>query len=229
MPTNEPLPTEPPEGIVDPLKHQGLVAWVAKHYLDRGLDLEDLKQEGQFGLLEACQRFDPERGKAFATYAPHWIRESIRQALDAQARPMRIPSYLRKQIRRGYTADTPGLTVKERANLRAALFVLMGECSGAVELFEVAAKAEGAQGMTADRVVELADQFAKLVAPRLAALTDRERSVIVHSFGLYETPPLMPHEIARVLGLSRQRINQLYGVALGKLRVALRGAEERNG
>ena len=220
MPTDQPLPVDPPDGI-DPLKHQGLVGWVARYYLDRGLDLADLKQEGQFGLLEACERFDPKLGKRFGTYAPYWIRAAIRHALAQQACPIRVPAYLRRQIHNGYSPDSPGLTAGQRANLRAALVVAHGECCEAVEWVAAPGVGDDTGASTEDRVADLADDFANEVAPRLAALTPRERAIIAYSFGLDGAPLLRPRQIATALGLTRQRINQLYWVAIRKLRVAL--------
>lgn len=76
------------------LRNQRLVHAIAQRYAGHGLDVEDLVQEGMIGLVKAVDRFDPERGVAFSTYATFWIRESIQRGLDNGARFIRIPGHL---------------------------------------------------------------------------------------------------------------------------------------
>src|SRR5436853_7942337 len=75
-----------------------LVVSIARHYLHRGLALPDLVEEGNLGLIHALEKFDPERGFRFTTYATWWIRQSIERAIMNQSRTIRLPAHVVKEL-----------------------------------------------------------------------------------------------------------------------------------
>jgi RNA polymerase primary sigma factor len=213
MGTDEPLPPSSSDEN-DPLRHQGLVGWVAKHYVDRGIEFEDLMQQGELGLLEAIVRYDPARHTKFATYAPYWVRRLILEAIKNQARPIRVPVYMRNRLHQGITADSPGLTARQRANIKAAWLVIYGQVGA-----DPTAVDRLPAGAGDDEGSELDRNFAADVAPRLAFLTARERQALALTFGLDGAEPLSARQVAKACHLSHQRIVQLVAEAIRKLRV----------
>src|SRR5438270_2865754 len=77
-----------------------LVINIAKSYRNRAIPLEDLIQEGAIGLMQAAERFDPERGFRFSTYATHWIRQAIGRAIDNKSKAIRLPAHVSQSLRR---------------------------------------------------------------------------------------------------------------------------------
>src|SRR5439155_24523923 len=77
-----------------------LVINIAKSYHNALVPFEDLVQEGAIGLMTACERYDPTRGYRFSTYATHWIRQAISQAIDNKARAIRVPAHVSETIRK---------------------------------------------------------------------------------------------------------------------------------
>ena len=77
-----------------------LVINIAKGYKSRAIPLEDLIQEGAIGLMQAAERFDPDRGFRFSTYATHWIRQAIGRAIDNKSKSIRLPAHVSQTIRR---------------------------------------------------------------------------------------------------------------------------------
>ncbi|HET7488887.1 MAG TPA: sigma-70 family RNA polymerase sigma factor [Acidimicrobiales bacterium] len=171
-----------------------LVATIARRYCHRGVSFLDLVQEGNLGLLRAVERFDPERGFAFSTYASWWIRAAMAAAV-AKAAP----------------ADN-------RAAGDAAAHDPLAPRYGP-RLVSVSAVEE----CLVDRAPTPADQVLLAGLPRavsglLGVLDDRERQVLSWHFGLNQGRPRTLASIARSLDISEERVRQIEATALGKLR-----------
>jgi RNA polymerase sigma factor (sigma-70 family) len=217
--------------------NQRLVASLARRYRDRGLELSDLIQEGNLGLLQAVERFDFRRGCRFSTYATWWIRAAITRALADHGRTIRLPGHViaqTQQLRRAASDLTHALG---RDPTAAELGVATGlaptqvhelERASAVPLSleaplgdEVGCLGDLVEDAEQPSVVEAACQgvLATELRAALATLPECERRVLDLRFGL-QGPVRTLDEIAAQCGLSRERIRTLESRALGRLRAS---------
>lgn len=211
----------------------------AKKYQHRGLDLGDLIGAGNLGLITAAERFDGTKGWKFISYAVHWIKQSILQAIAEQARTIRLPvnqlethkrAMAYRQAYRGRTGREP--TVDEYAveleQEPADIERLLRMARRPLSLDEPYQDADGAGDMTIDQVIPddtptpdaalAADERAALVRQVLASLTPREQLVITRYFGLDGEPKYTLEQIGAQLGITRERVRQLRNATLKKLR-----------
>ena len=219
------------------MTHLRLVVALARSYANRGVPLLDLIQEGNIGLLQAIEKFDPQRGFRLATYATWWIRQAIQRALHDQGRPIRLPAATRALLVRLYRANaqlTQQLgrepTAKE---LAAELSISLRQIEEIMPLLQEPLSLEAPldeEGETAleelvpdsksGNVEELvADQLAQdYIRMTLAKLTAEEQRVLTLRYGLDDGCFRALDEVGALLGLRRDQVRKIEGRALRKLR-----------
>ncbi|MFO1399134.1 MAG: RNA polymerase sigma factor RpoS [Burkholderiales bacterium] len=220
-----------------------LVISIARHYLHRGVALPDLIEEGNLGLIHALGKFDPERGFRFTTYATWWIRQSIERAIMNQSRTIRLPAHVVKELNVVLRAlrhlETHAPAGASDPSLEDVAH-LLGKPVADVErllrhqehMLSLDAPIDRDSGMTiADGVADEEARSPELllhdtaiensVAGWLAELNPRQRLVIERRYGLNGCEVTTLEALAAQIGVTRERVRQIQGEALEKLRAKL--------
>jgi len=231
----EPRPT--PEAALARLVEQNLklVMWIANRYRGRGLPIEDLIQEGALGLHRAAEKFDPERGYRFSTYATWWIRQAISRALVESCRTVRLPSDVVEKIGQLRASEQALAATLGRVPTADETAAMMGMTAAELdELLRIAEQTVSLDapldedGTTISDIVaddgagpeeELEDASLRSeLAAALARLPEMERKVLTLRYGIGQRHPLTALEVAQQLRISRPRVQQIEAVALNRLR-----------
>ena len=225
-----------------------LVVSIAKGYLGRGVPLSDLIEEGNLGLMHSIDKFEPERGFRFSTYATWWIRQSVERAVMNQGRVIRLPVHVVRELqqvlrarrtlendpafaaaRKGFEGE--GVRVEDVAALLGrevqdvAALLAMAETPRSLDAALDRADDDHTLGDS------MADEFAedptgmthnheveRLLNNWIAALSNREKEVLGGRFGLHDRDPETLEVLSDRLGLTRERVRQIQNEALVKLK-----------
>lgn len=213
-----------------------LVISVAKHFRNRGLAMEDLIEEGNVGLVNAVDRFDPSVGSRFSTYASYWIDQAMRRAVQNATQMIHIPSYLMEQIgamRLAMRQLEEGLgrppTVDELAAHReitprkaAAVVQAIRACACPNQATSDADGNSVTDSLPDHRMPTPHDAVfnesdAELVTQLLGRINDREATVLQLRYGLKDGRKMTLKEIGETVGLTRERVRQIEKEAKRKL------------
>jgi RNA polymerase primary sigma factor len=225
-----------------------LVVSIAKKYQNRGMTFQDVAQEGIVGLTKACEKFDPERGFRFSTYATWWIKQSILRSIADQARVIRLPAHIQDQISKVRKAHRElkaelGRPPKDEEILartgftakKIAFLDQVSQESMSMESKFASSKSKGSVAGEGDAALSLGDtitdedtkqpvdmttyqMFKDDISRLICTLNSREQAVVRMRFGLDDGRPKTLEEIGNRFQVTRERIRQVEARALMKLR-----------
>ncbi len=224
-----------------------LVVSIAKGYLGRGVPLSDLIEEGNLGLMHAIDKFEPERGFRFSTYATWWIRQAVERAVMNQGRVIRLPVHVVRELQQVLRArrtleNDPAFATRGQAEgdgvrVEDVAALLGREVHDVAQLLALAETPKSLDAVV-DRSDDehtlgefVADELAvdptgvtqsreveRLVASWIDTLSQREREVLEGRFGLHHREPETLEVLSDRLGLTRERVRQIQNEALSKLK-----------
>ena len=220
------------------------VVTVAKKYQGQGLPLEDLINEGNLGLLTALEKFEPEKGYHFISYAVCWIRQSILKAVCEKSRAVRLPlnranelfqiqKIQKTLIHESGSSDVSVDDIAAESGLEPDLIRDLLAVSREMVSFDapVASKGEISDSKVGDFIEDdkmgpeeevMQASLKEDVETLLSTLTEKERDIIILRFGLHDTKPMSLKEIGDLYGLTKERIRQIEKRAIEKMKMPAR-------
>jgi RNA polymerase nonessential primary-like sigma factor len=221
-----------------------LVISIARSYSGRGVPVEDLIEEGNLGLMHAIDKFEPQRGFRFSTYATWWIRQSVDRALIYQGRAVRLPVNVVREVQQvirarrvlendaSLQASRPeGVRIEDIAALlgrpanEIADLLVLAESPKSLDAMQDPDDGNSSLGNSLEDLdalspedVTQAHEVDRLLDAWVATLSQRERAVLEGRFGLHGQEPQTLEVLSERLGLTRERVRQLQNEALFKLK-----------
>jgi RNA polymerase primary sigma factor len=217
-----------------------LVVHVARGYRNRGLPMLDLIEEGNLGLIRATDRFEPERGLHFSTYATIWIRQAILRGIAEQAKALRIPVQMVQHMNRfarsertlrgrlgrepaiGEIAAEMAISLPRAERLAALIAGLhtLDEGSSLIAFEQLTHEDLDTAPLSVERLVELQLEHERL-DQLMRSLSQREEQVLRIRYGFHDGVARTLAQTGQLFGISRERVRQIEARALGKLRRAI--------
>jgi len=212
-----------------------LVVKIARRYINRGLPMLDLIEEGNLGLIHAVKKFDPERGCRFSTYATWWIRQTIERAIMNQSRTVRLPIHVIKEInacmrasrtlRQAQNSHPTAAEIAEYLDKDVAVVERLlalhervtiyssstDDERGPLDSLPARPDSEPAQRAQQDTVNTILDRW-------IFELGDKQRAVVERRYGLHGHRRLTLEQIGNEIGVTRERVRQIQLEAIGNLR-----------